>query len=445
MSDQQVMMKRWGALLIMLTLLFWAPAQASPPLGSDLYIQIKPARVTTKDLDRIAEAGFAGVRFSIRWYQVEREPGVYHYRKPVHQTADGYQSLSYEQLAAELAARDLKALVLLFGGNPLHTGAWQDFMPPKKKLTGRSKSRRLLPPPDDAEEIDAFEAFAAHTAGYFSNEYGPKRFTWLIWNEPNLWGFYPPAPDPQTFAPLLTQSCEAIRNAVPGARIAGPGFANDPDTWWDNDLDYMTKMLSASNALTCLDALTFHPYRPVHPETVAKSYKEIEEAMAPFQPTGRTVPVAVDEWGYSIRGGVALPVDAEKQGMYLTRAYLMNQLSGVPFTSIYEWRNSGTNPEEREHNFGLIAHDGFPKPGIKAFTRLLSALEGYTLIERLTPERCPDNMYMLLYRRDNVKKIAAWHESGTAPLTIGEDTTVTLEEAVQILPIADESAVRCVR
>lgn len=415
------------------------------PVGADLYVQIKPTNVTADDLDRIKALGFAGVRLSVLWHQVERTRGHYSYTEAQSGKMAWDQTtpnrLSYEQLFDELNARNLKALVLLHGGNPLYTGEWQKFF-----FADTRQPRRLLRAPSSEDEIAAFGRFAANTAEHFNTKYGTDKFIWLIWNEPDLSLFYPPTADPVLFSNLLFKTCEAIRNKVPDVKIAGPGFAQEGFSQ-EPDYDYIGTMLEKNNVLPCLDYITFHPYRSGDPEDVETEYRQIRRFLEKFQPS-KPVPIAVDEWGYSNIAGDKAKTP-EIQANRDVRLYLLNQLYDIPFTNIYEWKNFGDDPKSRSENFGLVDLSGRPKAGYDAFSAILRGLKGYSLEKRIFPPTCSANDYILVYSNGVSHKAAIWSVADK-PRTIQtakDGTKMLLPGKVEIVEMSGneyENAFSCV-
>jgi hypothetical protein len=79
------------------------------------------------------------------------------------------------------------------------------------------------------------------------------------------------------------------------------------------------------------------------------------------------------EWGYSAWGGKWTP---QRQADYVSRSYLLNLLAGVSISIIYDWRNDGPSPGDKEANFGLLDYGGRPKPAFYALKALVADLEG---------------------------------------------------------------------
>jgi hypothetical protein len=120
------------------------------------------------------------------------------------------------------------------------------------------------------------------------------------------------------------------------------------------------------------------------------------------------------EWGYaSHRRGVSLEI----QAAFLARQQLVNFMSGIPVSIWYDWKNDGTNPEEREENFGTVMADLRPKPAYAAVKALTTELGGCTFERRLKLGGPED--YLLCFRSPaGHQKLAGWSTQGPREITV---------------------------
>jgi hypothetical protein len=93
------------------------------------------------------------------------------------------------------------------------------------------------------------------------------------------------------------------------------------------------------------------------------------------------MPVWDTEWGYSSfssafpglsRGGHA-DVAQKRQAVLVLRECLTAWILNLPVAVLYDMRDDGSNPFNREQNFGLLNQDNSDKPAMKA-VRLLTGL-----------------------------------------------------------------------
>ena len=121
-------------------------------------------------------------------------------------------------------------------------------------------------PPRDPEDFARFAAAAVA-------RYRPRGVrTWEIWNEPNMSGSWPPAPDPARYARLLVAASAAMRKADTGATILSGGLASAVETGpagavaHHAAVDFLERIYAAG-AGGAFDAVAFHPYSfPLLPE-----------------------------------------------------------------------------------------------------------------------------------------------------------------------------------
>ncbi|PZQ50774.1 MAG: hypothetical protein DI556_06555 [Rhodovulum sulfidophilum] len=227
---------------------------------------------------------------------------------------------------------------------------------------------------------EARAAYAAFLAAAVAR-YAPRGVrVWEIWNEPNLAGFWPPAPDQVAYARLLEVAFAAIKAADPGARVLFGGLSPVPDVRADQararGVVPAVRFLAdayANGAGGSFDALSFHPY--TWPET-----PESPEAWTGWNiMTGpiRDLMIAegdadkkiwITEFGAPTNpGGVDDGTQARilEQGIRLARGY--------PWAGPllwYSYRDLGTDPADSEDWYGLVGPGRTPKPAYAAFRAL---------------------------------------------------------------------------
>lgn len=355
-----------------------------PILAAGVGVNIHFVTGHEKDLDLIAAAGIKFVRMDFQWSGIERHKGEYDWA-------------GYEELLANLDQRGLRAILILDYSNPLY----EETVTSPNPLSG--VPHKTTASPQHAESVGAFARWAAAAARHFTG----RRVLWEIWNEPNG-NFWAPKPDAQQYTALALATAKAIRAADSSATIIGPASSGFP---WE----FLETFLK-SGVLEYLDAVSVHPYRDPRqpPETAAADYRRLRTMMASCQPPEKKQPLPIlsGEWGYStFKRGVSL----ETQAAYVARQQLANLLEGVPLSIWYDWKNDGADPNENEHNFGLMLPDLKPKPAYLAIQTLARELSRYHLARRLALPAEKD--YALLFvNASGDQKLVAW--------TLGEPHSV---------------------
>ncbi len=368
-----------AVLSFLLTLALPLPLSAGelPPLilPRGMGINIHFTRGHEKDIELIAAAGFRLVRMDFGWSGTERTRGVYDWS-------------AYDRLTSDLERHGLGAIYILDYSNPLY----EEVATGRNPFTG--KEQRALASPQHPASIAAFARWAAAAAAHFRG----RPVLWEIWNEPNI-AFWRPRPDVNQYIALARATCRAVHAADPHATILAPAASGVPLPFLD--------AFCASGVLADLDAISVHPYRGYHrpPETAADDYRKLRALIERHAPAAKKqMPIVSGEWGYATHERGIKPV---VQAAFLVRQQLANLLDGVPISIWYDWKNDGTDPNEIEHNFGIVDHDLRPKPAYLAAQTLSRELAGFRIARRLKTESNRD--YLLLLRNSaGQEKLAAW-------------------------------------
>jgi len=334
-----------------------------------------------RDLDMIAAAGFKFIRMDLAWSRVERVKGVY-----------DFDTSGYDTLTKGCTKRDIHVLYILDYSNKLY----------ESERSVRTEAGRR-----------AFAAFA----GAAAKRYAGKEILWEIWNEPNLKHFWSPQPSVEDYCKLVEATVGRIRQADPTGQLVAGATSQIPLEWFEECFK--------KGLLKWIDILSVHPYRSQAPETVIEDYAKLRELVKRYVPAGRDMPIISGEWGYSNLNWDKSRLSEQEQARYLARMFLINLHQGIPISIWYDWKNDGTNPNEREHQFGTVHHDLSPKTAYLATKVLSSTLEGYTVNERLDLGNKDDFVYRLT--KDQSEAIVFWTLGNKHEVTMPvEPTEVTL-------------------
>lgn len=258
-------------------------------------------------LPAISRAGFQAVRFDMPWSSVQWHDGDHWER--------------FDPWFAALRRHGLAPVVTIHGS--LRPDGYA---------------------PATIEERVAFAHFAMRAARRYPG------VVWEVWNEPNVAGFWLPAPDAASYVELLAQVAVGIRAADPTAKVVGPSLGGGTLDW-----NYFFEFIQWGG-LNYIDAIALHPYGVGAPEAAPEFYEDVLAA------TGGRLPLVVSEWGFSTP-------DDEERGRLVVRALEANRAAGIGLTIVYEWQASlggGANTA----NMGLCHPDGTP-------TRALAVVSSY--------------------------------------------------------------------
>lgn len=322
-------------------------------------------------LDKAVAAGVNVVRMSINWEAVEIN--------------GKWDFTYYSNIATELAKRNVKILWLLAYGHKDHGGA----------------TAAPLSTTDQA----AYAEFARRAALAFK---GRNVVGFEIWNEPNWQPFWP-NPDPAAYARLLGVTADAIRTADASVKIVTGGIA-------DTDYDYLMNVLRTGKAAK-VNAIGLHPYRKTGPETFAAQLPTYKGMM---QAVGLNAEIWDTEWGYSAYsdiGDIATYGNghdsrAMRRQAVLTLRKVLTQLTiNTSVSILYDLVNDGTDPLNREHNFGLLNTDLSDKPSMVALRTLFAAQNGRTF-KGFLPD-VPPGLHVLRWDGATTKSFAIWSDAPT--------------------------------
>lgn len=333
------------------------------------------------DLDMIAEAGFKLIRMDLTWAVIEQDKGIYEFEK-----------LGYDSLTEGCSKRGIRILYILNYGNTLY----------EKGRSIRTQAGR--------------EAFA-HFAEAAAERYSGRGILWEIWNEPNIKHFWDSQPSAEDYCKLVEMTAPRIKKADPNGLVVAGATSQIPFEWLE---DCFKRGL-----LQWIDVLSVHPYRSQPPETVVADYAELRRLIARYLPGEKQMPIISGEWGYSNLNWDQTRLSEQKQAEYLARMFLTNLHLGIDVSIWYDWKDDGTNPNEREHQFGAVRHDCNPKAAYLAAKVLASTLAGYTLDTRI--DLGNENDFALKLTKNGREAIAFWTTAEEHAVTLPiEPTEVTL-------------------
>ncbi|MHB8897977.1 MAG: cellulase family glycosylhydrolase [Thermoguttaceae bacterium] len=317
------------------------------------------------EMQMLAEGGFRWVRMDFTWAGTEREKGRYDFS-------------AYDRLLTALEPHRIRALFILDYSNSLYEM--------ERSVTTE-------------EGRQAYARWAAAAAEHFRG----RGVLWEIWNEPNIAGFWKPAPNVEDYAPMALAAARAIRNATPGEAIIGPATSTI-------DLEFLEGCFKAG-LLQWWDAVSVHPYRQSTPESAAVEYHRLRRLIARYAPADRSIPIVSGEWGYSSAWN---GFDPARQGQMLARQWLTNLSQEIPVSIWYDWHDDGLDPQEAEHHFGSVLHQYNEnrqpvydaKPAYLAARTLTTTLAGYRFSKRITVGK--HDTYALLFQKADQQRLAVW-------------------------------------
>ena len=295
-------------------------------------------------LDGVAAAGAKWIRLGLYWSVIQ------------HRGRSSYAWAPFDRIVAAARTRGLNVLGVL-----IYTPEWA-----RPAGTGPSS------PPADPNE---YARFAAAAAKHFRSR-GVRAYE--IWNEPNNSSFWAPGPDPAGYTRLLRLAYPAIKGADSSATVITGGlspFGSYGGVSGDhmNPLTFLERMYQ-NGARGSFDAVGWHPYS--YPYGLAYQPWSAWSQMSETSPSARSIMSANGDgdkeiWATEIgapTGTSDQAVSESAQAQLVTDMYAkLETWSWAGPAFLYNYRDKGADPADREQNFGLVRHDGTPKPALAAF------------------------------------------------------------------------------
>ncbi|MBA3304647.1 MAG: cellulase family glycosylhydrolase, partial [Thermoleophilaceae bacterium] len=352
------------ALACLVTAVAGDPAAAStPPLRGaathPLWSNSTPEDFD-RELDLLARAGANTVRVDLGWSTLEQEG------KDVR--ADWYVEKA-DLFFAHARARGLRPIVTFWS-----TPCWASSAPEELKQGCEGawwdRGVHTYPPVDPADLADA--------AAWVAERWGDDMAAIEIWNEPNLRQFFT-SPDPAgDYAPMLKAAYARVKQVKPDLPVLGPAMVMSDGLFLE--------ALYAKGVAGHFDGLSLRPFNqgrdPYDGSTPSAGRKYsyllgvpwIREIMSAHGDAGKRM--WFTELGFSSCAPGTNPwcITEDLQARYVADALRIarDRWDFVESISVYNLRNKGTNPTDRETQMGLVHRDFTPKPAYWAFRDVLA-------------------------------------------------------------------------
>jgi hypothetical protein len=287
-----------------------------------------------------ARGGADTIRAVLSWSAIERRPGVFRWNR-------------YDRLYGRMLANDIRPLWVL-GDAP----CWARGLD-----TTTCSAQGLFAFPPDERYLPNFSWFAALVAQRY-----PEAVAIESWNEPNLWAFWRPQPEPD-MAALLTAWVNAGVDLVdPEMPVVLGGLSPllPSELEPPKEVGYADFLRRAYDAVGTghWDAVAMHPFPPfqqsahylrdinVHLDRVRRTIRKAGDGGAP---------IWVTEIGLSTEG--LRPYTAQQQAKGLVRIYRGLAARGdIPAVIVHRLIDQPKSLKTAESGWGIVRRGGKPKP-----------------------------------------------------------------------------------
>ena len=345
------------ALLIALALLLGlVPSAAAAPRW--LGVQVHPLWSTTtpamvdRELDMLADLGVNAARVDVGWSSMEgKGPGEW-----------GWWYIErLDRFVAGAHARGIKVIATL-----TETPCWASSAPASLRgdCTGPWWERGVQ---DYAPRNPRDYARAAR---FLTDRYGTRLAALEIWNEPNLsYEFLGPR--------KVARYAALVRAAYPEAKRGNARVPVLAGSLAYADAEFLAALYRAG-IRGAHDAISLHPYTDGRgPESeVASDHLEfgpgLRSMRAAQRAAGQIAPLWLTEFGFTACSWCGTLEDQARLIAETVRA-----IPSYPFVrgaTIYQLRDTSTEPDSWESNFGLVREDFSARPAYAAFRQAVAAV-----------------------------------------------------------------------
>jgi hypothetical protein len=329
-------------------------AQSHATWGSVSYADME------RELDLLERAGATAVRTDISWSSLETEGKG---------RVSGWYVERFERFLRGAEARGIRVIATLWS-TPCWASSGPDSL--RSACTGSWWDRGVerYAPLDPADYADA--------AAWVAARWGSRLAALELWNEPNVpeHGFLRAADPGRAYAGLVRAAYPRIKAAAPGLPVLAGALAYSDDAFLER--------MYALGLKDHFDGLSLHPYNEWrHPGdpwrlewrryTFVTGVPHMHRVMAAHGDGHKQL--WLTELGWSTCGdGDRWCVSEQQQADFVRDGIrIVRRWPFVRAAIVYNLRNKGSDPTDREHQFGLVRRDFSPKPGYAAFREALEA------------------------------------------------------------------------
>lgn len=370
------------------------------------------AGTDTTTLSLMKQTGIKYVRVNLQWINIETSQGVYNFS-------------AYDVLIQKIIDNGQIPLINLFLNN---------------SYVVNGDSSRTYSSPFSFYTLsqipDAYVNFADATSSHYKN----KGIIWEVCNEPNLNDFWYNGNATTSYAiysDILIRSSQKIKANDPTSFILGLCLAIGDDfvtglstyIYWGKYLENCLKL----GVLDYIDGISFHPYKinDIPENFINTIYAQVKTIVNQY--SNRDIPLFITENGYTtavrsvVSNGYPLTRTDQEQADFYCRILLINDMLGIPLTSLFQWRDRTTDPNDVESNWGIIQNDYTPKAAQIAIKQLTIELNGYTYAERVN--QYLGNDYILKYVDDKMNVKYVYWTTGTSHSVVIEGNTLSISNS----------------
>lgn len=319
--------------------------------------------VASREIAMMRAAGFTGCRFDMKWDMIQPSNG------------NEWKWDYFDGLFAAFQREGVTPLPILD-----YSTRWASTA---DKAETDPMVWKFSPP-----NTEAYARFVSEVV----KRYGRSTQYWELWNEPDSARFWKGTPE--QFAELYGAAANAIHAVDPNAKVLNGGISEDP-----KGESFAPKFLETVNPRP--DIYAFHTH-----DEFSKLLKAADVNGKALRQTGLSeLPIWLNE------AGAATSARSERDQAALLIAKMAYSASlGYKGYVLYALRDDGTNPVDKEENFGILKRDFSPKAAFVAAHNFLDQIEGQRFVRSLS---WGAKRYAMLFQGPDSQTLIYWHDDAS--------------------------------
>ena len=333
-------------------------------------------RSNETDAQLLQKMGAKQVRDELSWHKTEKTKDVFDFSRH-----DGWVESAY--------SKGIDVVAVLNSNNDLYTGA---------KNVPQIGIK-------NTEQLDGYIRYAKEIATHF-----PQITKFEVWNEPFGNNFWRPTANSYDYTNTLKAAYEILKKNRPDSYVMAFSGA---------DFKFINGCLE-NGAYPYLDSASIHPYQSNNPAEslqFAHAEKNTREVLWNY---GGWKEIDITEMGFANNTGASGSTESWSALQQVKSLIIAKEL-GIENYAIYDFRNDGTNPDNREDNYGNIKYDFKGKKGYAALAQIYQEIGGSPCIGKFKTDGGAD---VYVFDRGGKPIIVAWHGAGKSTADFGNDVTI---------------------
>ena len=253
------------------------------------------------------------------------------------------------------------------------------------------------------EELELFKKIINE----IQEEY-PEITDYEIWNEPN--NLYKEDEEIEWYAKIVNIASATLKEKNNNIKILSGGTSYGSNAIYPTE--YIEKV-SKHSIYKNLDLIASHVYDFGRKDILNKTFEErLNENKNVVNELGGFLYNSNTEFGGSTYDGF---LSEEEQSMKIIQQYVLGDKYNNEYLMVYNFRNSGSDIENSEDNFGLVDIDYNPK---KSYYVLKNYYENINGAQYIGPVNIANGLEAHVYDKDGKPKIIAWSNNSENNIVI---------------------------